>query len=118
MFDKSEMFCCRRQRPGAICRQPGQLRRVRDVDGRRQCVVEGTEERDHSEHAVVDGTGDETRSEPAARGVNLGGRGDTPHQNLEWGRQYIMSPQILTFSLYFSLTQSVSRISVARAKQK
>ena len=38
------------------------------------------------------------------RGVNLGRTGRHVPQNLEWGRQCIMSPQILTFSLYFSLT--------------
>ena len=41
-----------------------------------------------------------------------------PPQNLEWGTPMYNVPQILTFSLYFSLIQSVSRISVARAKEK
>ena len=38
------------------------------------------------------------------RGVNLGGRGDTSPQNLERGTPMYNVPQILTFSLYFSLT--------------
>jgi len=38
-----------------------------------------------------------------SRGVNLGGTGDTSPEFGVGGRQCIMSPQILTFSLYFPI---------------
>jgi len=56
------MTWCRNQRLGAICRQHRQLRGVRDAGWSRQSVAQRAEERQHSQHAVVDGAGDETRS--------------------------------------------------------
>ena len=41
---------------------------------------------------------------PGHRGVNLGDGGTRPPGIWSGGHQCIMSPQILTFSLYFSLT--------------
>ena len=58
------------------------------------------------------------RQSGAQRRKPWGMGGHVPPRIWSGGRQCIMSPQILTFSLYFSLIQSVSRISVARAKQK
>jgi len=56
------MTLCRNQRLGAICGQLGPLRGLRLTGRPRQYLAQRTEKRQHSQHAVADGAGNETGS--------------------------------------------------------